>query len=209
MRVASGNPRAEGDDRLRKVTPQNEAWVPKNEKLYKMVPVGKVTRREVAIMGRSSRREALVALGRVAASLPADRQDDLAVISAQLRTNVAEALRAAAGYTTTEARERLKVTLPTVHAWIEGGLLPTLEPSSRAILIDRRAVDELAEALEEIRSAGPKKHLLRDVAAWLESQRLSGENPDLAPRARARTSKRIPWREAVADAWGPEKRTAG
>lgn len=177
-----------------------------SSELYKSLAFAKVNGKEVALVGRGSRREALVALGRVAASLPADRQDDLAVISAQLKTSLEEALRAAAGYTTTEARERLRVTLPTVHAWIEGGLLPTLEGSSRAILIDRGAVDDLAEALEEIRRDGPKKHLLRDVATWMEARRLTAEHPGLAPRARAGTRKRIVWRDAVADAWESDRR---
>lgn len=155
-------------------------------------------------MAKESRRAAVVALGRLARVAPASARNDLEIVGARLGTSVARAERAAAGYTTTETRERLGVSLPTVHAWIRGGLLPTIatKDAGEEMLTVRGAVDELAEGLEQIRRSGPRKHLLRDVAAWLETRRLVEANPELRRRVRRGSGDRVRWRRAIARAWG-------
>ena len=115
-----------------------------------------------------------------------------------------------ADYTTVETKDRLKVSLPTVHAWIKGGLLPGLPARDNAeTLVDRGFVDKLAEALDAVRATGTQ-HVLRDVAALLESKEFSEQNPDIARRLRAgKRGERVPWRQALTEAWRPEGNGAG
>ncbi len=155
-----------------------------------------------------TRREAMVALGRLATLVPPRARHDLEVIGKQMGTTLTEAERAAAGYTTTEARDRLDLSLPTVHAWVRAGLLPTINKPSEETLIARKAADELAAAIQEIRKGGPRKHLLRDVAEWLETHRLVQANPELPARARRGGGRRVHWREAVRRTWGERKQAS-
>lgn len=156
-----------------------------------------------------TRREAIVSLGRVATVAPATARRDLEVVSAQLGTTLPAAERAAAGYTTTEARDVLDLSLPTVHAWVDVGVLPKINEPGEDTLIARGAVDELAVAVHEIRASGPRKHLLRDVVEWLETRRLVQANPTLTERVQRRGGQRIHWRDAVARAWGEKKQAVG
>ena len=159
-------------------------------------------------MGRGQRREVIAALSRIAPDIAPAHRDDLDEIASFLGTSVPELLRVQNGYTTVATKEKLGVSLPTVHAWLADGFLPALSgPKDAETRVDRGFVDKLAEALDAVRVTGTPKHLLRDVAALLESKEFAQQNPDIARRLRAgKRGERAPWREVLAEVWGPGSR---
>jgi len=123
-----------------------------------------------------------------------------------LRRAVQEAVAtydAPASYSAPEAAAHLKVTLPTVHAWLRAGVL-TKSPDSREsrIRLDRARIDVVRRRLQDLRRRAPRTRKLRDVLEWLETQeygdRLRG------PR-RPKHPTEQPWRRTLKAAWGRTK----
>jgi len=106
-----------------------------------------------------------------------------------------------ASYSAPEAAETLKVTLPTIHAWLRAGVL-TKSPDSRRsrLRLDRERIDSVARRLRELRRTAPKTRKLRDVLEWLETQeygdRLRG------PR-RPGHATGVPYRQTLKEIWEP------
>lgn len=105
-----------------------------------------------------------------------------------------------------EAAENLKVTLPTIHAWLRAGVL-TKSPDSRPsrLRLDRERIDAVARRLRELRRRAPRTRKLRDVLEWLETQeygdRLQGpRRPVLATG--------VPWRQTLKETWEPTRSRA-
>ena len=126
-----------------------------------------------------------------------------------LRRAVQEAVPAydePTSYSAPEAAKNLKVTLPTVHAWLHAGVL-TKSPDRRRsrLRLDRERIDTVARRLGELRRRAPRTRKLRDVLEWLETQeygdRLRG------PRRPAHTTG-APWRQTLKEAWEPTRSRA-
>jgi len=105
-----------------------------------------------------------------------------------------------ASYSAPEAAEQLKVTLPTIHAWLHAGVLTKSSDSREArVRLDRARIDAVGRRLRELRRRAPKTRKLRDVLEWLETQeygdRLRGPRRPERPIGQ-------PWRQAVKAAWG-------
>lgn len=142
----------------------------------------------------------LASLERVANAAGREYLTDVRV----LRRAVQEAMPAydtPASYSAPEAAENLKVTLPTIHAWLRAGVL-TMSPDSRRarLRLDRERIDAVARRLRELRRRAPRTRKLRDVLEWLETQdygdRLRGPRRPQKPTG-------VPWRRTLKDAWGP------
>ena len=126
-----------------------------------------------------------------------------------LRRAVQEAVAtydAPASYSAPEAAEHLKVTLPTVHAWLRAGVL-TKSPDSRAsrVRLDRARIDVVRRRLQDLRRRAPRTRKLRDVLEWLETQEY-GDRLRGARRPEQPTG--VPWRETLKEAWGPRRSRA-
>lgn len=102
-------------------------------------------------------------------------------------------------YSAPEAAENLKVTLPTVHAWLRAGVL-TKSPDSRRsrVRLDRERIDAITRRLRELRRRAPRTRKLRDVLEWLETQeygdRLRGPRRPKRPTG-------VPWRKTLNEVW--------
>ena len=119
-----------------------------------------------------------------------------------LRRAVREAVPvydAPASYSAPEAAQNLKVTLPTIHAWLRAGVL-TKSPDSRRsrVRLDRERIDAVARRLRELRRQAPRTRKLRDVLEWLETHeygvRLRG------PRRPARATGAL-YRQTLKEVW--------
>jgi len=105
-----------------------------------------------------------------------------------------------ASYSAPEAARSLKVTLPTIHAWLRAGVLKK-SPESRPsrVRLDRERIDVVGRRLRELRRRAPRTRKLRDVLEWLETQeygdRLRGQRRPKHPTGQ-------PWRRAIKAAWG-------
>lgn len=100
-----------------------------------------------------------------------------------------------ASYSAPEAAEILKVTLPTVHAWLRAGVLAKSPDSRRSRLrLARERADVVARRLRELRRRAPRTRKLRDVLEWLETQeygdRLRGPRRPAEPTG-------VPWRQTL------------
>lgn len=121
-----------------------------------------------------------------------------------LRRAVQEAVPAydePGSYSAPDAAENLKVTLPTIHAWLRAGVLIKSPDSRRSRLrLDRERIDVVARRLKELRRRAPRTRKLRDVLEWLESQdygdRLRGPRRPPKPTG-------VPWRQTLKESWGP------
>jgi hypothetical protein len=151
------------------------------------------------------RTAALESLERVAHAVGREYATDVRV----LRRAVQEAVPAydePASYSAPEAAENLKVTLPTIHAWLRAGVL-TKSPDSRRsrLRLDRERIDAVAQRLRDLRRRAPRTRKLRDVLEWLETQdygdRLRG------PRHPQKATG-VPWRQTLKEAWGPTRTRA-
>jgi len=111
-----------------------------------------------------------------------------------------------ASYSAPEAAENLKVSLPTIHAWLRAGVL-TKSPESRRsrLRLDRQRIDSVARRLHELRHRAPKTRKLRDVLEWLETQEYGDRLRD--PR-RPKEPTGVPWRQTLKEIWGPTRSRA-
>ncbi|HEY6203178.1 MAG TPA: hypothetical protein VI056_09045 [Candidatus Limnocylindria bacterium] len=149
------------------------------------------------VVGRTA---VLESLDRVANAAGRDYATDVRV----LRRVVQEALPAydaPGSYSAPEAAENLKVTLPTIHAWLRAGVLTTSADSRRSRLrLDRERIDAVARRLRDLRRRAPRTRKLRDVLEWLETQ----DYGDRLRRPRQpEKATGVPWRQALKQAWGP------
>jgi hypothetical protein len=151
------------------------------------------------------RRRVLESLERVANAAGREYATDVRVV----RRAVQEAVPtydAPASYSAPDAAENLKVTLPTVHAWLRAGVL-TKSPDSRRsrLRLDRERIDVVARRLQELRRRAPRTRKLRDVLEWLEAQdygdRLRGPRRPQKPSG-------VPWRQTLKEAWAPTRSSA-
>lgn len=109
-------------------------------------------------------------------------------------------------YSAPEAAENLKVTLPTIHAWLRAGVLTKAPDSRQARLrLDRDRIDQVARRLNQLRRRAPRTRKLRDVLEWLETQeygdRLRGPRRPTHPTG-------VSWRKTLKEAWGPTRSRA-
>ena len=145
------------------------------------------------------RTAALESLARIANAAGREYATDVRV----LRRAVNEAVPMydpPASYSAPEAAETLKVTLPTIHAWLSAGVLTKSTDSRRSRLrLDRERVDAVARRLRELRRRAPRTRKLRDVLEWLETQDYGDRLR--APR-RPRHATGVPWRETLKETWG-------
>ncbi len=125
-----------------------------------------------------------------------------------LRRAVREAVSAyvePSSYSAPEAAETLDVTLPTIHAWVEAGVLTTSTDSRRSRLrLIRKRVDAVADRLRDLRRRAPRTRKLRDVLEWLETQEY-GDRLRGGRRSQTRTGE--PWRETLRKVWGARRST--
>jgi hypothetical protein len=123
-----------------------------------------------------------------------------------LRRAVREAVPAydgPASYSAPEAAESLKVTLPTIHAWLRAGVLTKSPDSQRSrVRLERERTDAVARRLRDLRRRAPRTRKLRDVLEWLETQdyrdRLRGPRQPQKPTG-------VLWRKTLNEAWGPRR----
>ena len=109
-------------------------------------------------------------------------------------------------YSAPQAAEHLKVTLPTIHAWLRAGVLAKAQDSrSSRVRLDRARIDAVARRLQDLRRRAPRTRKLRDVLEWLETReygdRLRGPRRPEQPTG-------VPWRETLKEAWGPKRSRA-
>jgi hypothetical protein len=161
---------------------------------------------EVDALARAvGRTAALESLERIANAAGREYATDVRV----LRRAVQEAVPVydePASYSAPEAAETLKVTLPTIHAWLKAGVL-TKSPDSRRsrLRLGRERIDTVARRLGELRRRAPRTRKLRDVLEWLETQeygdRLRGPRRPGQPTG-------VPWRQTLKEAWAPTRSRA-
>jgi hypothetical protein len=160
---------------------------------------------EVILARAVGRPVALESLERIANAVGREYATDVRVV----RRAVQEAVPTydePASYSAPEAAETLKVTLPTIHAWLHAGVLTKSPDSRRARLrLDRERIDTVARRLGELRREAPRTRKLRDVLEWLETQeygvRLRG------PR-RPKNPTGVPWRQTLKETWRPQRSRA-
>lgn len=151
------------------------------------------------VVGRTA---VLESLERVANAAGREYATDVRV----LRRAVQEALPAydgPASYSAPDAAEYLKVTLPTIHAWLRAGVLTKSQDSQRSrVRLDRERIDAVARRLRDLRRRAPRTRKLRDVLEWLETQdygdRLRGPRRPQKPTG-------VAWRKTLNEAWGPRR----
>jgi len=111
-----------------------------------------------------------------------------------------------ASYSAPEAAENLKVTLPTIHAWLRAGVLSKSPDSRRSRLrLDRERIDAVAQRLQELRRRAPRTRKLRDVLEWLETQEYGDR---LRRPRRPKRPTGVPWRETLDSVWGTARSRA-
>lgn len=95
-----------------------------------------------------------------------------------------------------DAAENLKVTLPTIHAWLRAGVLTRSSDSRPSRLrLDRRRIDAVAHRLQELRRLAPRTRKLRDVLEWLETREYGGR---LRGPRRPKRATGAPWPQFLA-----------
>jgi hypothetical protein len=151
------------------------------------------------------RASVLESLDRLASAAGREYASDIRVLRRAVR-EAAPAYDAAVSYSTPEAAGTLKVTLPTVHAWLRAGVL-TPSPDSRKarVRLDRGRTDEVARRLTELRRRAPRTRKLRDVLEWLESHQYGDR---LRGPRRPQRATGVPWRQSLKEAWGPTRSRA-
>jgi hypothetical protein len=151
------------------------------------------------------RRAVLESLERVANAAGREYVADVRVVRRAVREAV-PAYDGPASYSTLEAAENLKVTLPTIHAWLRAGVLTKSPDSQRSrVRLERERTDAVARRLRDLRRRAPRTRKLRDVLEWLETQdyrdRLRGPRRPQKPTG-------VPWRQTLKEAWGPTRTRA-
>jgi len=156
-------------------------------------------------LARPVGRTVLESLERIANAAGREYATDVRVLRRAVREAV-PVYDAPASYSAPEAAETLKVTLPTIHAWLRAGVL-TKSPDSRRsrLRLDRERTDAVARRLRDLRRRAPRTRKLRDVLEWLETQeygdRLRG------PRRPDHISG-VPYRQTLKEIWEPTRSRA-
>lgn len=157
-------------------------------------------------MAREVGRTALLeSLERVARAAGREYASDVRVLARAIHEAV-PAHDEPASYTAPEAAENLKVSLPTIHAWLRAGVLRRSADSRRSRLrLDRERIDAVARRLQELRRRAPRTRKLRDVLEWLETQ---GYGDRLRVPRRPMQATGVPWRQTLKEIWGPTRSRA-